>query len=251
MQSYLVKRSLVIITLSLLVFSACSTSNPKPEPDRSKADLMILKGQQREYADRFAALESSITNLNSRIEKLEFYQVSRKNDITAQREIQREVSSPALLGAPIRNQAPDPSLATRSANTSAVVPMNLLQQDRSNSNLADALSNIQANRFAIASDILLELKSAGVGSDSLPLILFWEGICKEAVFDNKSAIASFSELTQQYPSHERSGVAMLRQASVFTRIGEKELARLTLEKITKDYPNTQSAEKAYRKLRDL
>ena len=240
------KKSLIIILLSLFGLSACSTK----EPDRSKEDLRIVKTQQRDYADRFASMESSITNLNARIEKLEFYQVSRKNDLSQQ----RQVNAPALTGvAPIRSR-PDQdsrSLATRSANTSAVVPMNLLQLDRSNSNMADALSNIQANRFAIASDILTELKSAGVSSDSLPLILFWDGVCKEAVFDNKAAIASFSELTQQYPRHERAAVAMLRQASIFTRIGERELARLTLEQVTKDYPDTQSAEKAYRKLRDL
>ena len=238
------KRQLIIIPILLLGLSACATK----KPDRSKADLRIVKAQQLEYADRFDALESSITNLNARIEKLEFYQVSRKNDLSAR----RELSSPAVTGiAPIRSRSDDRSLATRSANTSAVVPMNLLQQDRSNPNLGDALSSIQANRFAIASDILLELKRAGVGSDSLPLILFWEGVCKEAVFDNKAAIASYSELTQQYPRHERAAVAMLRQASIFIRIGEKDLARLTLEQITKDYSDTQSAEKAYRKLRDL
>ena len=82
-------------------------------------------------------------------------------------------------------------------------------------------------------------------------IIFWKGIAYEGLGDNRKALTSYNNLINNHVGHYRLPLALLRQGSVFIRLGETQIARLTFEKLIAEYPQTGEAGRARTRLKDL
>jgi len=80
---------------------------------------------------------------------------------------------------------------------------------------------------------------------------FYIGECYYSTKDYNRAILEFNEVLLKYPKGEKVPPALLRQASAFAELGDKVDARLILQKLVGEYPNSEEAARARQMLPQL
>ncbi len=80
---------------------------------------------------------------------------------------------------------------------------------------------------------------------------YWIGECYYAQRDYNRAILEFNEVLLKYPKGEKVPAALLRQAYAFGELGDKVDARLILQKLVSEYPNSEEAARGREKLQTL
>ena len=80
---------------------------------------------------------------------------------------------------------------------------------------------------------------------------FWIGECY--FFEKKydKAILEYEKVTKQFPSSNKVPYALLKQGISFQNLGDKVSAKLLLQQVIRDYPNTSQARIARSKLQDI
>ena len=70
---------------------------------------------------------------------------------------------------------------------------------------------------------------------------------------NKEAkrLINDSKYKTNFKTHKRAPMALYNQALVFLRFKDKEAAKMSLQKLVNDYPNSDYKEKAQKKLKDI
>lgn len=94
----------------------------------------------------------------------------------------------------------------------------------------------------------LSAHPAGEYSDNAQ---FWIGECYffEKKYDR--AILEYEKVTKQFPSSNKVPYALLKQGISFQNLGDKVSAKLLLQQVIRDYPNTSQARIARSKLQDI
>ncbi len=80
---------------------------------------------------------------------------------------------------------------------------------------------------------------------------FWIGECY--YFENKfeKAILEYEKVVKSYPEGDKVPYALLKQGLSFQKLGDKSSARLILQQVIKDFPNTNQARIARSKLVEI
>ena len=81
--------------------------------------------------------------------------------------------------------------------------------------------------------------------------LFWLGNAQYANRDYKEAIRNFNALLAKAPNHKRAADSMLSVANCQLELKDIKAARVTLDDVTKKYPNTEAASAAKERLAKL
>ena len=79
---------------------------------------------------------------------------------------------------------------------------------------------------------------------------YWIGESYFTRRDYSRAILEFNEVLK-YRKGDRAPAALLRQAEAFVEIGDKTDARLILQKLLNDYPNSRQVKDAREQLQSL
>ncbi len=80
---------------------------------------------------------------------------------------------------------------------------------------------------------------------------FWIGECDYFEGRYEEAIVEYEGVIQNYPKGNKVPNAFLKQALSFLKLGDKSSAKLLLQRVIKDYPNTTPARVARKKLVDI
>ncbi len=80
---------------------------------------------------------------------------------------------------------------------------------------------------------------------------YWIGACYYGQRDYSRAIVEFNDLVLKYPKGDKVPAALLTMADAFADSGDKIDARLVLQKLTSQYPQTDEAGRARQKLQSL
>ena len=80
---------------------------------------------------------------------------------------------------------------------------------------------------------------------------FWIGECFFNEKQYEKAILEYDNVTKKFPSSNKVPHALLKQGFSFLSLGDKASARLLLQQIIKDYPNTKQAKAARAKLQQI
>lgn len=81
--------------------------------------------------------------------------------------------------------------------------------------------------------------------------LYWRGSCHFALEQYKSTITVQNQLIRQYAKHPRVPDAMISVASAQAALGNVKAASATLNKVVKQYPDTEAAKAAANLLKTL
>jgi tetratricopeptide (TPR) repeat protein len=84
-----------------------------------------------------------------------------------------------------------------------------------------------------------------------PSVHFWIGECYFRLKEYKKAIANQQKLLVEFPASEKAPEALMIIANSQIELGSLSAARKTLESLMTRYPNTESADKAKRRLASL
>ena len=232
------RSSFFLSCTALLFLNSCVVSGKLDkrtlENQRAIADIRTLQAEQ---TVAFNQLEHRTRELIGKVEELEFLARGK----TAQLEARLDRFS---------MRVPPPE----------GVPEDLLNEDEERISLDRADS---ANEFRRGLQLLrvgnfeeaIGAFNAYRRSPSSPAFLdnaaFWIGIGQEKLGNYDRSIVTYSEVADQFPSSDRAAVCLYRLAGVFAKIGEKENARVTYQKLIDDHPRNEFSELARKKLRRL
>lgn len=226
-------------SLALPLLSGCS--GMQEQIDRLDSAVDDIRSIQAEHSQQIVAAQQDVRTLRGRLEELEYAQSKR---------IGSEVDVLKSQISNLKRRVPPP----------AVVPVSTLEQDEGfaktlPSDIAGrfsrALELIRDGNFSEAIPLLQTCLDASVGQPFTPQIYFWLGISYEGLGDNRNALLAYNQIVNLFGKHQRVPQALLRQASVFNRLGDPKTARITLKKLVNDHPGTPEAVQASRQLQDL
>lgn len=223
-----------ILCLSAL-FASCTPTASKHEVGRLQGDLGSVRVSQASVTAQLGALDSKIRELQGKLEELQF-SVNQKLEID-NRNIQLQINEMA-------KRLPPPS----------IVPLYALEEDEQLSpdqefvlEFLSTIALVRRGDFRTAKEALIQ--QASNANQLRPNILFWLGLCLEALGEDRAALNAYFDLTQDYKKHSRVALALLRQAGVLVKIGDHKTAQLLLKKIIAEHPKSIEAEKAKEKLK--
>jgi tol-pal system protein YbgF len=81
--------------------------------------------------------------------------------------------------------------------------------------------------------------------------LYWVGRCHALKGDRQQAITKFYDVVTKYPRGSKAPAALWEQGNLFIDMGDTPDARLALGKLIKDYPNSDEASRARKRLTEL
>ncbi|MGA1192066.1 MAG: tetratricopeptide repeat protein [Bdellovibrionota bacterium] len=209
--------------------------------DRLEGGLEDMRSVQAELTARVDALEDRARRISGRIEEVEFSQNQQfsgdvdtlKADLSR---LQKRLPPPALV----------PVLALEADETLAAT----LEPELSRI-FTNELTRLRTGNYQVALPGLQSLVASQIPLDIRARALFWTAVCYEGLTDNPKALASYLSLANEFPSHERAPLALFRQASVLIRMRDISTARLTLQKLIAQFPNSLEAKDAQEKLKKL
>lgn len=229
-----------VVVLGCLV--GCLPQTKKVEVDLARLDRNVgdLRSLQAEQVTELAALRAEIRDLSGRLDEVEHAHREKLGGLTS---LQGDVSR-------LNQRIPPP----------AIVPVQTLEEDEASlpdlpvdvgQRFADGLAKIRSGAFAQASGPLQEALDLSPTNVWAPQILFWIGLVGEATGDLQKAAAAYLEIVSRFPKHQRTALALLRQGTVFIRLGDKKAARLAFKKLTVDFPKSPEAARARERLKDV
>jgi tol-pal system protein YbgF len=80
---------------------------------------------------------------------------------------------------------------------------------------------------------------------------FWVGECYFFEKKYEKAILEYEKVTKKFPSSNKVPYALLKQGLSFQNLGDKASAKLILQQVTREYPNTSQARIARSKLQEI
>jgi tol-pal system protein YbgF len=81
--------------------------------------------------------------------------------------------------------------------------------------------------------------------------LYWAARCYALKGDRNQAISKFYDVVTKYPKGNKAPAALWEQGNLFIDIGDTPDARLALGKLIKDYPSSEEAARARKRLTEL
>ena len=81
--------------------------------------------------------------------------------------------------------------------------------------------------------------------------LYWVARCHQLKGDRQQAISKFNDVVTKYPRGNKAPAALWEQGNLFIDMGDTPDARLALGKLIKDYPNSEEAGRARKRLTEL
>jgi TolA-binding protein len=233
------RRLALVLVVSLS--TGCSVYDLGKKVSRLERNVSDLRALQAEQTESINSLDSQIKLIAGRLEELEFSQNKRlgtdlsalKDDLSA---LRKRMPPPA--GVPIAELEADEAWAKDLPVDSGRI-------------FLDGLALVREGKFADALPLLEnaveQTESTGKGG----VILFWQGVANDGLLDNKGALRSYAEVLARYPKSHRAPASLLRQSDVFSRLGDKKTAQLSLKKLLEDYPKSPEAVEAKDKLKLL
>lgn len=80
---------------------------------------------------------------------------------------------------------------------------------------------------------------------------FWIGECYFFEKKYEKAILEYEKVTKKFPSSNKVPYALLKQGISFHNLGDKASAKLLLQQVIREYPNTSQARIARSKLQEI
>ncbi|MBU1040232.1 MAG: tol-pal system protein YbgF [Proteobacteria bacterium] len=221
------------------------------------------RDQQRKLNDRLKAVEDSVQRIQEQL---------GAGGVPMPKKQAMAESAPPAASAPaapaVVNAQPDapqteyaPSPAPASAEHAAPPAMTQPTPSSTPSATPSAASGsalytegmtlVAAEHSEEGRKLLQEFVSTEPNSLLIPNALYWIGESHYAEKNYPQAILAFKEVTRRYPKHHKSAAALLKIGMSYAMLGEKDNASLYLRALLQDFPKSEPAPLARKKLAEL
>jgi TolA-binding protein len=220
-------RNFHTVLFSLFLLNGCVPQSFELRVKRLESSINDIRTFQSEQSSQIEALQQELRNLTGKTEELE-YSTNRK------------------YGTDLDTLKQDLSTLKRRVPPPANVPVQPLEEDEALSDkggfsyLADALLKLRSGNYT---DALPQLQQAqaSMPSDYQAQVLFWQGVTYDGLGEYKNSLATYNDLVTMYPRSRRAPLALIRQASVFEKLGDGKASQFALMKLVNDYPDSPEA----------
>ena len=110
------------------------------------------------------------------------------------------------------------------------------------------LKQLRDGDFANARDTFSRFVDENPDTSFTDNAYFWQGISFEGLNQLDRAIAAYSLGFQKFPAEDRVSANLFHLADVFEQMGQKKDAELTFEKLVDEYPKSDFADRAKKRL---
>lgn len=114
-----------------------------------------------------------------------------------------------------------------------------------------AMGALRASQFARAAELFAQMRERFPNSGYMGHVLYWEGNAHYAARQYEPAVQSFDRLIKAFPQHPKAPESLLSLASCYVELKNVRASRAALEKLVKDYPDTEAAMTARERLARL
>lgn len=114
-----------------------------------------------------------------------------------------------------------------------------------------AMGALRASQFARAAELFAQMRERFPSSGYMGHVLYWEGNAHYAARQYEPAVQSFDRLIKAFPQHPKAPESLLSLASCYVELKNVRASRAALEKLVKDYPDTEAAMTARERLARL
>lgn len=231
-----------LLTTTFAFVTGCTSSEAyRKEVESLRRSMEDLRSVQADQSTRIDALENRVRSLSGHLEEVKYSQdYQLEGDVSS---LKKDISS-------LRRRVPPPPIVPVMALEADEVLAPQLPAEHARL-FSNALVRVREGNFREALPILSQIEDRARGQEWLPYVLFWKGVCYDAIGDNKGALASYNAILAGYPKSGRTPLALLRQASVFVRLRDTSSARLVLQKLIAEFPGTTEARQAKERLGKL
>ena len=232
---------LLAFTFCCILASACSQVDQLEGNVRGlERKLSDIRAQQAEQTTQIGALDARLRELAGVVQELQH----------SQRVGSPVVPAGSVAVAPASQQLPPPIVPLATLEADEMFAAGLARPAAGRAFL-EALAGIRGSRFSEALVALQRAQEQNLQDEGSAQILFWKGVCHDALGDNRRALAAYGELISTFPKHPRTALGLLRQGSVFVRLGDVGTAQLTLQKLIAEFPQSPEAGVARQRLREI
>lgn len=152
-----------------------------------------------------------------------------------------KAAAPAKAGAKAAAKAPAPAPRPSAASAPAT----------GQADYAAALRLVLAGKAAQGRAALERFLAANPASALAPNARYWLGETYYHERDDGEAIVAFKAVHQQHPRHDKAAAALLKIGYAYARLGDTPNARFYLQVLVQDYPASDAAALARKRLESL
>lgn len=114
-----------------------------------------------------------------------------------------------------------------------------------------AMAALRASQFVRAAELFAQMRFRFPSSGYTGHVLYWEGNAHYAARQYQPAVDSFERLIQGFPQHPKAPESLLSLASCYIELKNVNASRAALERLVKDYPDSEAAVTARERLARL
>jgi tol-pal system protein YbgF len=114
-----------------------------------------------------------------------------------------------------------------------------------------AMGALRASQFVRAAELFAQMRERFPNSGYMGHVLYWEGNAHYAARQYEPAVQRFDRLIKAFPEHPKAPESLLSLASCYVELKDVRASRSALEKLVKDYPDTEAAMTARERLARL
>lgn len=217
----------------------------KEQEKNSAAMASLRKGQANTSAD-FTELREQIQQLRGQIETL-------KKDTardTKKDDEYREKIDNLLLKINFIENFLEISKKDSASDIDFPAPKDAGKQDKA-STYAAAYQTFKSGNYIKAREAFQGFLAAHPTGEYADNAQFWIGECYFFEKQYDKAILEYEKVTKKFPNSNKVPYALLKQGIAFQNLGDRVSARLLLQQVIRDYPNTSQARIARSKLQEL
>ncbi|MBA4358576.1 MAG: tol-pal system protein YbgF, partial [Desulfovibrio sp.] len=170
------------------------------------------------------------------------------------RRVEAQASVPAVVNA--KPEPPQSEYASTAARVDALGESKTAPAKTNASATGSPLYNegmtlVRAERGEEGRKMLNEFLAAEPNSFLVPNALYWIGESHYLDKNYAQGILSFKEVTRRFPKHHKAAAALLKIGMSYAMLGEKDNATLYLRALLQDFPKSEPAPMARKKLAEL
>lgn len=218
-----------------------------------------LRKSQADTGADFIQLRNQIQQLRGEIESLEMKLTTLRADLKAEDSagIQKKIEDISFrinyienfLGVGKKIQEDTATVTEkRESKTTTSPPQVTVDKEKA---YADAYKTFKQGDYKGARDKFRKFVKIFPSTEYSDNAQFWIGECYYFEKNYEKAILEYENVIKMYPKGNKVPNALLKQALSFMELGDKASAKLLLQRVIKEYPNTSSARIARGKLPSL
>lgn len=227
-------------SFSIVLLGGCSDArvDKLEETVRSmKSDLADVRTLQAQQSTAIGEMRAELHSVTGKVEEVQHVSVGKTQELEQTiTKLQSRVPPPAGVPEDLLNQDDERIAALRGASA------DMYRQ---------ALAQIRTGDFESARATLKSFVEQNPGTAFTDNALFWSGIVESRLGADDRAIVAFSEVFQKYPAEDMVPPALYYLADQLIKMGSKQDAILTLQKLVDEQPKSPFASRARERLAEL